>query len=77
MPRSIGPVKQGYRADVETDPISRADIPVDGDSGSMYAELRGRLNVSPDIVTVTLSDYLPVLLKIGIYWQNYLTCICQ
>jgi hypothetical protein len=74
MPRSIPPVKNCNGANVDANAISGADFPVDSHVGSMNPLFLRRFNRTPDVVSVVLTNYLPILLEIRIYWQRNSTC---
>lgn len=67
--RSIRPVKKSNGADLYADSVSSAGVPVNCNSGSMYALFRRWFNRSPDIVALMLTDYFAFLLEFRIYWQ--------
>jgi len=70
MPRSICPVKDVHRADLEAYSESSTDVPVNSYIGSVYAKFFRRLHRPPDTVILMSIDYFPILLKIRIYPQN-------
>jgi len=73
MSGRFGPLKHGYRADFDADSVAGAGVPVNGHVRAVYAQLLRWLNWSPDVVAFVLADDFAVLLKIGIYRQNWLT----
>jgi hypothetical protein len=74
MSGSFSPVKKRDRADFQTHTVSSADIPIDSDVGSVYAQLLRRFNGSPHVVPLVLADDLSIFLEIRIYWQSNFTC---
>lgn len=73
MPWSVAPVKQGHGADFDANAISGADVPVDSHVCSMNALFFRRFNGSPDVVSIVLTSYFPILLEVRINWQSILT----
>jgi hypothetical protein len=73
MPRRVCPVIQRHGANVNAHTVSSADVPVDSNVGSMYAQLRRRFYGSPDFVAVVFAYNLAVLLKIRVYRQKTFT----
>jgi hypothetical protein len=73
MPWRISPVEQCHRTDFNAHAITCANIPVDCNSGSMYALLLGWFNGSPNVVTLMLAYNFAFLLKVRIYRQDIFT----
>jgi hypothetical protein len=67
--RRICPVKQRYGANLNANAVSCADIPVNGYSGPVDAQLLRRFDRSPYVVAVVLTSNLSRFLKIWIYGQ--------
>jgi hypothetical protein len=70
MAGRITPIKQRHGANVKTDAVSCADVPVNSHDGPMDAQLLRGFNWPPDIVPIVLAFDLSVLLKICVYWQT-------
>jgi len=66
----VCPVEQGHRTDVYAYAVASADVPVDSNVGTVYAQLLGRFNWSPDAVSLMFSYDFPFLPEIGVYWQT-------
>jgi len=65
----INPFIHVHAADFNAYAVPLAYVKVNSDLSSMYPEFFGGLHRPPDIMTVMLSNNLPILLKIGIYRQ--------
>ena len=74
MARSLSPLVQCYRADLNTNAVTSADIPVNRHASPMNTKLLWRFNRSPDVMTIMLIHDFPVLLEIRIDRQNLTTC---
>lgn len=56
-------------------PSPVADVPVNGHSRPVDAQLFGRIDRSPDLVSVVLADCFAILLEIRVYRQGSFTCL--
>jgi hypothetical protein len=70
MARRVCPVKQGHGTDVYAYSVARADFPVNGNAGAVYAQLLRRLNWPPYAVSLMLAHDFSVLLEIRVYRQT-------
>jgi hypothetical protein len=73
---SVCPVKHGYRAHFNADPVAGADIPVNCYVVAVDAEFLRRLHRSPNVMTLMLINDGSCFLEVRVDWQNRFTlCI--
>jgi hypothetical protein len=70
MARRVCPVEQGYGTDVYAYSVTCADFPVNSNVGAVYTQLLGRLNWSPNAVSLMFAHNFSVLLEIRVYRQK-------
>ena len=70
MSGRVCPVVERHGANVDACTVSGAYVPVYGNVGTMYAQLRGRFYGSPNFVSVVFAYNFSVLLKIRVYRQK-------
>jgi hypothetical protein len=67
--RGIRPVKKSNGADLYADSVSSASVPVNCNSGSVYALFLRWFDRSPNVVALVLTYDFAFLLEFRIYWQ--------
>lgn len=69
---SVNPREDINRTILQASSVADADIVVDGNVGPVNTELFRRINWSPDINAVLLSDVFSVLFELWVYGHRYL-----
>jgi hypothetical protein len=70
MLRTVYHLENIHWTDIDADLVAIANIMVNRDLRSMYAEFRGRTRLTPNLVTAMLTSDFQDLLKLGVYWHD-------